>query len=239
MIFLGASGIIYGCFLLLKHRAHTELVKRHRLHFLTQQAFQAKMDPHFIFNSLNSLKYFIRSKQTDKASTYLDSFATLMRSHLEYAKEEYTYLNKELDLIKNYCELEQMRIDGQLSLRLEVDKALNSEEVKIPSMLLQPLVENAIWHGLRGVQDSKKLSILVTYQNNELRILIADNGKGLQGRKSSELIKPGHALFFIQKRLELFSEMTGKRHVFLVQDIGIDSKGFGCLIILPVETKDE
>lgn len=151
---------------------------------LELQALQAQMNPHFVFNSLSAIQYFIAANEKRQADHYLSKFAMLMRQFLESSKSRYLNLHQELHLIKLYIELEQMRFPDRFQCEIEVASDINPYTTLIPTMLLQPFVENAINHGLFHKMKNGKLSLnIVKNENQALICRLEDNGIGRAGAK--------------------------------------------------------
>ena len=158
---------------------------------LKMQALTAQMNPHFIFNSLNSIDYYIIKNDTRKASQYLNRFSMLMRLILKNSRSNYVSLRDDLDALKLYLEIEALRFDHKFEYEIQVEDSIDQDYIKIPPMLIQPYVENSIWHGLLHQREDGK--IIVKYaldQTNEIiKCTITDNGIG---RKKSFELKNGN-----------------------------------------------
>lgn len=139
-----------------------------------------QINPHFIFNSLNAINLLIQQKKFTQASDYLVRFSRFIRRVLELPKYETISLAEELELIESYLKLEEARFANDFSYRVEGHKCKNLSQVKIPPLLLQPFVENAIWHGLLPAhRDKKELNIIVNEHEKQIEVMIEDNGVGL------------------------------------------------------------
>jgi LytS/YehU family sensor histidine kinase len=149
------------------------------------QALRAQMNPHFLFNSLNSIKYFIIRNQTDLAADYLTKFSRLIRLILSNSKQERVTLATELEALRLYVELEGLRFDQKFEFELVVDQNIDPEEIQLPPLLIQPFAENAIWHGLMHKTGAGKLAIRLSLKGNELVCEIEDNGIGRE--KAAEM----------------------------------------------------
>ncbi|MFK8104453.1 MAG: histidine kinase [Saprospiraceae bacterium] len=148
---------------------------------LELQALQAQMNPHFVFNALGAIQKFILNQEEHEASDYLTRFAQLMRLFLDSSREKYISLSDELNLLQLYLTLEQLRFGDKLNYRILTDPALDVSTIEIPSMLLQPFVENAINHGLRFKAKEGLLTIRMQLKNEGLlACTIEDNGVGRQ-----------------------------------------------------------
>ena len=146
---------------------------------LQLEALRSQMNPHFIFNALGSIQYFIQSEAKDKADEYLGRFARLMRGFLDGSRRDLTTLDDELELLRQYIELERMRAENSFSYTISVAEYV-SEQDPFPSMLLQPFVENAIIHGLATRTDGEAhLAIHISHGNSTTKVLITDNGQGI------------------------------------------------------------
>lgn len=147
-----------------------------------------QINPHFIFNCLNAINLLIQKEENKKAGKYLNTFSRFIRMVLEMPKNETIELKKELQLVKYYLKLEEKRFDNKFKFYFEVDPDVDLTEVKIPPLLLQPFVENAIWHGLLpSNKDEKILKIKVYKQNEAVYIIIEDNGVGIKLKKFQSL----------------------------------------------------
>jgi hypothetical protein len=153
---------------------------------LKMQALRAQMNPHFIFNSLNSIQHLVIKNESQQAFSYLSKFSKLLRMILETSDKPYILLEKEVEVLKLYLELEKLRFDSQFTTYFELEDEAEWADLKIPTLMLQPYVENAIWHGLLPKEGEKKLWIRVKVRDGYLLLEIEDNGIG---RKKSGEIK--------------------------------------------------
>jgi len=145
------------------------------------------MNPHFIFNSLNSIQYFILKKEPKAAYNYLTKFSSLMRMILQNSKHKSISLKEENDWLKTYLELENLRMENTLEFSITMDNDIQPDRIYVPTMVLQPYVENAIIHGLLPKEGNRKLTIEITLDGQKLKCIISDNGIGRA--KSQELNK--------------------------------------------------
>ncbi|MBL7778643.1 MAG: histidine kinase [Chitinophagales bacterium] len=147
---------------------------------------RSQMNPHFIFNSINSINNYVLKNESGNASDYLIKFAQLMRQILEYSSQTHIPLQKEIDFLENYLLLERLRFNIPFDYQIIISNNLDTADIKIPPMLLQPYIENAIWHGLSHKPDSGKIIIEFTETTDSLLCRIDDNGVGRI--KSKELL---------------------------------------------------
>lgn len=190
---------------------------------LALKSLRTQMNPHFIFNALNSVNSFIASHDERAANRYLSEFSQLMRSVLENSEEDFIPLSKEIELLELYVKLEHFRFQDKFDYEITVDKSINVEDFVIPPMLLQPYVENAVWHGLRYKEEKGILKIHFQQIDTEtVSITIEDNGIG---REKSKELKTEHqkkqkskGMGNIQKRISILNEMYKDKVDVLVED---------------------
>ncbi|MFV0536381.1 MAG: sensor histidine kinase [Dysgonomonas sp.] len=149
------------------------------------QSLRREMNPHFIFNSLNSVNQFIAQNNELEANKYLSSYSKLMRNIMENSNKDFISLSTELEQMKEYLDLEHMRFQDKFNYEIKVDDTIDCDATLIPNMLIQPQLENAIWHGLRYKDEMGQLSLSVKIMENKLIVSIEDDGIGL--KKSQEL----------------------------------------------------
>lgn len=171
------SVVVLFTLLLLIAKALLSIRKRNKQ--IALQSLRREMNPHFIFNSLNSVNQFIANNNEREANKYLSSYSNLMRNIMENSNKDYVPLSIEIDQLKKYLELEKLRFSDKFEYRFEIDPAINQETVMVPNMIIQPNLENAIWHGLR-YKESKGLLIVKFHRSvNKTIVTIDDNGIGL------------------------------------------------------------
>lgn len=184
--FLGLllSLLVIGVFYI--YHRQKQLKSEKELLLMEQKMFRVQLNPHFIFNALNSIKSYIIKNEKDNAVYYLNKFSKLFNVILSGINEKDVSLAEELKIIEVYAMLENIRMNNEIDFKIEVDKEVNSDLIKVPSLILQPFVENAIWHGLNTKKEDKKLTINVAKQDKLVVIKITDNGIG---RKKAQEIK--------------------------------------------------
>ena len=155
---------------------------------LEQNALQSQMNPHFIFNSLNAIKLYIIDNEKENAVYYLNKFSKLIRKILASAREKENTLAEEIDTLKLYLEIENIRFQNEIKSTFSIEKELNINTIKVPTLILQPFIENAIWHGLSSKKGAKIIDLHFEKETNQyLKITIEDNGIGR--KKSTEIKK--------------------------------------------------
>ncbi len=180
------------------------------------KALKAQMNPHFIFNVLNSIQEFIIMNQKELAGDYLATFAELIRSYLHFSNQGYISLADEIETLQKYLELEALRFGDELQYSLDVDEGINSESKHIPTMIIQPYVENAIKHGLFHKQGKKSIGVSFSALNpGVVQCVIEDDGIGRKQAKAIEEKKQKAYKSFATEatatRLELFNQMTNNK----------------------------
>ncbi len=148
-------------------------------------ALRSQMNPHFVFNSLNAIQYYITKNDIEQSEKYLVKFSRLIRKFFDFSRNKFINLEQEISLLKNYLEIEKMRFGNTFNFQFNIDKNLNLSEEKIPSMLLQPIVENAVNHGLFHNEGNGLIKIDFLKKEKQLIIKISDNGVGL--KKAQEI----------------------------------------------------
>jgi hypothetical protein len=141
-------------------------------------ALRSQMNPHFIFNTLNSINSYIIDNRHEEASDYLTDFSKLMRTILEHSGKKTVTLQEELYALKLYLELEWRRLEGSFDYNIIINPDMDTSAINIPSLIIQPFVENAIWHGLRGKKPDGHIDIRVNYYEGGIRVVVEDNGIG-------------------------------------------------------------
>ena len=198
-------------------------IKQQKLanNLLALKSLRSQMNPHFIFNALNSVNSFIAVNDERTANKYLSDFSFLMRAVLENSEEDFIPLEKEIELLQLYTKLEHFRFKDKFDYRIEIDEKVEVGKYQIPPMLLQPYIENAVWHGLR--YKSKKGQLLIQINNiskNQIAINVIDDGIG---REKSKYLKTEHqkkynskGLSNIIKRITILNDMyKDKLDVFI------------------------
>lgn len=142
------------------------------------KALRAQMNPHFVFNSLNSIQHYILNSKSNEAAKYLNKFAKLIRIILSNSEKAMVTVNEDVESLKLYLELEQMRFDGKFDYSINIDKSIDGDYDEIPPMLMQPYIENAILHGLNPKETKGHLKIDIFTKNNYIVCRISDDGIG-------------------------------------------------------------
>jgi putative methionine-R-sulfoxide reductase with GAF domain/streptogramin lyase len=202
-------------------------------------ALQAQMNPHFVFNALNSIKRMILDGDNEKASRYLSKFALMIRMTLNHSKELFVTLDENITYLKSYLEMEQLRFGDSFTYNIETDNTIDTTETCLPSLMIQPLVENAIWHGLMPSETDKKIWIRFTENNNRITCVVEDNGIGI--RQSEKLKKQTRAhhhsvgLENLKKRIKIMNEkyaLAAGLEIYDLQETGEEHSGTRAILAL-------
>ncbi|MGX7668061.1 tetratricopeptide repeat-containing sensor histidine kinase [Flavobacterium pedocola] len=187
-----------------------------------QKALHLQMNPHFVFNCLGSISSFIVQNGTDSAIKYLSKFSKLMRLTLEYSKESLIPIDKEIESLQNYLELEQLRFNQKFDFEIRKDTVIE-DDTALPPLLLQPFIENAIIHGLIPKKDAGKILVDFSLNHESLICTITDNGIGFdESKKLKENLVSVHksmALDITRKRLEMMEASTSKKAKVAIEEL--------------------
>jgi ligand-binding sensor domain-containing protein len=202
---------------------------------LELSALRSQMNPHFIFNSLNSIQYYILQKEPKAAYTYLTKFSTLMRMILQNSRQRFISLTAEKEWLLLYLELEKLRMENELDYSIFIADEINANGIMVPTMLVQPYVENAIIHGLLPKEKDRQLKIRFSIANNLLHVEIEDNGIG---RIESEILNAkrnkkhsSSGMKITQERLEILGFEHGTSPKLEIRDL---AQGTMVLVDLPI-----
>lgn len=173
------------------------------------EALRSQMNPHFIFNSMNSIQKYILKKEIRQANNYLTCFADLMRESLQYSRVKYINLKEELGFIKKYLNLELLRTPNRFTYQIEISDSIIQEQTQVPALLIQPVLENSIRHGFKGIDYKGQINITFGRdKENNLIICVRDNGIGLKNTKNTNRIKlpnESFGLILLRERVELLN----------------------------------
>ena len=203
------------------------------------KALKAQMNPHFIFNALNSIQDYIVLNQKNLASDYLGKFADLIRNYLHFSDTGFISIPEEVHNLKLYLELEKLRFEDALDYQVTVDDKANSEAIKIPTMLIQPYVENALKHGLLHKKDNRKLSISISKPSEKIiQCIVQDNGIGREKSKAiNQKRQYQHKSFALKattERLDLLNYGKERKIGVEILDLKYEDEATGTKVILNI-----
>ena len=233
------------------HQARIEMLGiNEKLSEARLEALRSQMNPHFIFNSLNAIQECILTNKVDAAYEYLSKFSKLQRMVLNNSTKEFIPLSSEIEMLKLYLSLESLRFSQSFIYTVEVDKSVDADEIMVPSMIIQPYVENAVWHGLRNKAGDKILTVTCVEVAGELIITIDDNGIG---RKKAAIIKAqklgagkveSKGTILTEQRINILSiKYNAKIYVEVIDKVNEKNETSGTTIIIrlpaDIETNKE
>jgi tetratricopeptide (TPR) repeat protein len=174
---------------------------------LEYKALKAQMNPHFIFNALSSISNFLLKNEPEKADYYLNRFAVLIRKILEFSDQELITLEEEIEMLQAYTEIESLRLGKPIKMVIACEPDISMDNVKIPPLLIQPMIENAIWHGIAHSKEEGRIEIILKKEGQHLQLTVRDNGDEAlihdQIENVKKLKKKSMGLGLIQRRLKI------------------------------------
>ena len=194
---------------------------------------KAQLNPHFLFNSLNSIQALIRSNKLKDADSYLEKFATLVRKILDHSEKDSVTISEEMETIRLYLELEQMRFDFQYEI--QIDPEIDVYNTMIPTMMLQPVLENAILHGLAPQEGERKLTIGVRIQDDIIIFKVEDNGIGRAASSKLHYDHDSKGLNIIQSRIDILNRTVPNKYKLDITDLlDQDQNSSGTLVEISI-----
>lgn len=198
------------------------------------KALRAQINPHFMFNALNSIQLFLKKNKNDEATSYLNKFARLMRLILSHSSKTDISIKEEVEALTYYLELERLRSENKFDFSIKIDARIDEYNTEIPAMVLQPFVENAIWHGLAPKPDQGSLQILFEKQDQKVIISIIDDGIGRsKSRQINKTKKDSKGIKLIEERIQLLNKSKVEKISLLIKDLSVKG-GSGTKVIVTV-----
>ena len=206
---------------------------------LTQANLRQQMNPHFIFNCLNSIDRYIIKNDTKKASEYLNNFGRLIRLILQNSRSDYVNLKDELEALELYIKLEQMRFRNSFDYEINIQPTLNPENYEIPPMLIQPYVENAIWHGLNHKKEKGKVCVNISIKNDVIICTIQDNGIGRAASRAmmnnKEIKRQSMGMSITSERIAIINKLHATNNYVEIIDLyDEDQNPLGTRVLLNI-----
>ncbi len=216
-------GFMYTRFRLASQREMEKTKINKKIAELELTALQSQMNPHFLFNSMNAIQHFIMNRDVESANAHLSKFARLMRLFLESSKDRYISLQDEIELLRLYVEMEKLCYDDRFDYQIEIEEIMDLEDHEIPTMIIQPFVENAINHGLLNREEPGLLSIIVSLKNDRIICEVKDNGVGrAQASLIRQKTKKGHkprGLEMTKDRIEVVNYIEDSDIKIAIEDL--------------------
>jgi ligand-binding sensor domain-containing protein len=212
---------------------------RRKMAEIELKAVQSQMNPHFIFNSLNSLKYYLATEDLQKAEDYVDNFSSYLRRFLEISRESLVRIEDEVEMIRNYLDLENMRMHDVFEISIRISPEVKS--ARIPSMLIQPYIENSVKHGISHADHKCYISVQLFSMNNEVVCLVEDNGIG---RRNAENINKGavrrisFGTRMVEEKVQVIRTLYGvKITIDTIDKISVSGEPLGTLVIIKIPVR--
>lgn len=229
--------VIATAFLIFKYHIRRKMKKQEqekRLRELELTAIRSQMNPHFLFNSLNSVQNLIRQTRATEANLYLSDFAGIIRKVMRNSEKEEVSLAEELELVDQYLRVERLRFDFEYTI--QVEDQVDAPHLMIPPLLIQPFAENALIHGLQYKPDDRRLLIDIRKDGAQIRIVIEDNGIGREAAAKQKTSLNGKGIKMNTERLKILKEKYGGTYSIRIIDLATERKTGTCVeIILPDE----
>lgn len=235
--FMVLTLILSTLFFVLKSRQKKEYKLQLKIRDLDDQAYRAQMNPHFTFNIINSIQSVFLLKGEESVNDYISSFASLLRLTLEISRKKDILLSKEIRYLKTFLKLHELRTDLNIDYKFHLDSKLDPNLVKIPSMFFQPIVENALEHGLKHKNGEKKLDISFTLVDNTLLCEIEDNGIGYAKSKEINRGKKSQKSYgneILMERIHIYNETNSSKIKYRIENLPNNS---GTKVILSIPYK--
>ncbi len=231
-----------GLGILMKRREDEKTVLSQEMERVKMTALQTQMNPHFIFNSLNSIRSYMLRNETNEASGYLSKFSRLIRLILEYSSEEHITLEEELKVLSLYVHIEQLRFREEFGFTIQMSGDINTEQILVPPLIVQPFLENAIWHGLMQKNGEKELVLKVAKKDGLLEITLRDNGIGRvragANKTGAQKRRKSMAIELTTKRLEILNSKSDFRNTVIINDLyGAEGEPLGTEVIIKMPEK--
>jgi len=201
---------------------------------MEMRALRSQVNPHFIFNCLASIQHFISKNDNKQAEYYLVRFSRLIRQVLENSTQNMVALAEDLEALEMYVEMERLRLQNQFDFDLQIDKSIDSEEVFVPPLIIQPLVENAIWHGVGAEGEKAEIKVEIMLGDKHLECIVENPLQETEKKKVSYKRK-SLGLVLIKERLELLNGIYNTNCSLSQEDVGYISKR--TKIEIPIETE--
>lgn len=202
--------------------------RRRANQMLLLKSLRTQMNPHFIFNALNSVNNFIAKNDEKAANKFLSEFSRLMRKVLDYSQQDFISLSEEVELNELYLKLEHFRFRDKFDFEFTKDIKLDGQDIDVPPMLIQPFIENAVWHGLRYKKEKGNLIVNISQSAENLTVIIKDDGIGRE--KSKELKTQNQrnykstGLANVERRIDLINEIYGKNYAVEIRDLEVGTE---------------
>jgi tetratricopeptide (TPR) repeat protein len=239
-LLLSLLAIVLVTVLLFIFNRQQQINQEKKILTLEQNMLKSQMNPHFIFNSLNSIKLYIINNEKENAVYYLNKFAKLIRKILVASNEKDISLADELETMKLYMNIENIRFSNEIDFKIKIDEKINPENIRVPSLILQPFLENSLWHGLSSKTDDKRIELDIKKESDDyITISITDNGVGRkvshERKLNKTLQRDSVGIEITRERLFNFSKRFARMYDLKIEDLfDHQNKASGTKVILNI-----
>lgn len=236
------SLLLFACLIFFYFLQKNAIARRRANQLLLLKSLRTQMNPHFIFNALNSVNNFIAKNDEKAANKFLSSFSRLMRKVLDYSQKDFISFEEELELNELYLKLEHFRFRDKFDYTFINNAKQDGYSLEIPPMLIQPFIENAVWHGLRYKKEKGKLSVRVEEELGQILVFIEDDGigransKNLKTKNQKQYKSTG--LENVSRRITLINEIYGKNYAIDVSDVDKNADETGTKVEIKIPLKN-
>lgn len=226
---------------LLQQQLEDQLAAQKKQYESELNALRSQLNPHFVHNSLNAIQYYIQRNEVEISEDYLTKFSKLMRLFFDYSRTKTITLKEEIAFIKKYLDIEKLRFEDKISYHINIDKTLDITDLSIPTMMIQPMLENAVNHGIFHKTSSGIIEVdfKTTTLTNQYIIIIKDDGIGLNKTKKHNKQTMGtakaHSSAVIAERLEILNDSGDWNISYSIQDRSELNDGTGTIVELSIQ----
>lgn len=216
--------------ILIEQKQKQELITK--VAYLQQKVLRSQINSHFIFNVLNSIKLFILENDSQKASLYLGKFVNFIRKVLDESLTEVSNLQEELETLELYLSIEKMRFENKFKYKIDITNDINLTQYPFPPLLLQPFVENALWHGIMQIEKDGILLVKVQSDNDNITVEVDDNGIGYNNSIKKNKEHTSHGLRIVNERIEQYNLNGNYQIEYEITDKSEIGKGPGTHVLI-------
>ncbi|MGJ8684652.1 MAG: sensor histidine kinase [Nonlabens sp.] len=226
---------------LLQQQLEDQLAAQKKQYESELNALRSQLNPHFVHNSLNAIQFYIQRNEVEISEDYLTKFSKLMRLFFDYSRTKTITLKEEIAFIKKYLDIEKLRFEDKISYTINVDQSLQVNDLSIPTMLLQPMLENSVNHGIfhKTTSGNIEVNFKKTPQENKYQIIIKDDGVGINRTKKHNKQTTGtakaHSSAVFAERLEILNDSGDWNISYSIQDRSELNDGTGTIVELRIQ----
>jgi hypothetical protein len=239
----GLFTVMLIVFLLYLNNHRIRMKEKQKQQYLKLETVRGQMNPHFIFNSLNSINYFIARSDRLSANRYIANFSKLIRSFLNNMSQEYIPLSDEIASIKDYLTLEYLRFGDKFEYEINTNGIGDNQNVEVFPGMVQPFIENAIWHGVRGLHHKGFIRIDFEFTNNvTLKCIITDNGIGRRladKNRHDRQERKSHGINLIRERMQIINHLEKRKYRIEIEDLHPEKNECGTKVIIDIPIKNQ